>query len=98
MDTDTDTDPDDWDQDAMQLLAETAFDLRRLRMQLSERVILAWQEGNTWQEIADALGMTRQSAHERFRSLVDGTDHPTHDGQWISEGGRWHDVSLPGFE
>ena len=29
-------------------------------------VSLAREEGRTWQEIGDALGMTRQGAHKRF--------------------------------
>lgn len=33
-------------------------------------VALARQESHTWQEIADALGVTRQAAHQRFSGMA----------------------------
>jgi hypothetical protein len=35
-----------------------------------QAVALLRSSGATWQEVADALGMTRQAAHERFRGSV----------------------------
>ncbi len=34
---------------------------------LRAHVAIARDEGATWQQIGDALGMTKQAAHERFR-------------------------------
>ena len=41
--------------------------LRRLAERLeAERVALARRQGWTWQEIGDALGVTRQSIHAKY--------------------------------
>jgi len=41
----------------------TINDLLRRQVELAER---ARKAGKTWQEIADALGITRQAAYERY--------------------------------
>lgn len=50
----------------------------RLRAKLDEleRVAVneARHEGATWQEIGDALGITRQSAHDKHANDVEGTN------------------------
>jgi hypothetical protein len=42
-----------------------------------EAVRQARQEARSWEEIGDALGIARQSAHTRFRDVVDGEDDHT---------------------
>jgi predicted ArsR family transcriptional regulator len=53
--------------------ALTAINTARLTLDDAEHlaVALARSGGTTWQEIADALGISRQAAHERFsRDIV----------------------------
>lgn len=53
------------DDPAQGLLAVLA--LRRLAERLeAEQVALARRQGWTWQEIGDALGVTRQSIHAKY--------------------------------
>jgi hypothetical protein len=58
----TDHRPDDPAQGLRAVLA-----LRRLAERLeAERVAVARRQGWTWQEIGDALGVTRQSVHAKY--------------------------------
>lgn len=49
------------------LLAEVADRLARAEVMAAREV-----DGATWQQVGTALGMSRQSAHERFRTGPDG--------------------------
>jgi len=42
----------------------------RAKAELNERVYEARRAGHAWEEIADALGVSRQSAWEKFREYV----------------------------
>jgi hypothetical protein len=45
--------------------------LRRLAEQVeSEQVGLARQQGWSWQQIGDALGITRQSVHAKYGRII----------------------------
>jgi hypothetical protein len=58
----SDESPDDPAQGLRAVLA-----LRRLAERLEvERVAVARRQGWTWQEIGDALGVTRQSVHAKY--------------------------------
>ena len=58
----TDERPDDPAKGLRAVLA-----LRRLAERLeAERVAVARRQGWTWQEIGDALGVTRQSVHAKY--------------------------------
>lgn len=59
-----------WDDDGQQLDIITALTsvLMRAEVALGTQVRTALDEGSTWQEIADALGVSRQAAHKRFAS------------------------------
>lgn len=59
--------------------------VRDAQDELERFVARAHHWGATWAEIADALGMTRQSAHQRYRHL---RYDPT-------EGVAWHEPPLP---
>jgi DNA-directed RNA polymerase specialized sigma24 family protein len=69
METDlrpTDDSPDDSPDDPAQGL-RAVLALRRLAERLeAERVAVARRQGWTWQEIGDALGVTRQSVHAKY--------------------------------
>lgn len=42
------------------------------RLSRAEVMIARDQDGATWDDVADAFGVTRQAAHERFRTGPDG--------------------------
>lgn len=48
----------------------TERDYREGQDRMADLVIRARREGATWQEIGDALNMTRQSAWERYSALL----------------------------
>ena len=56
-----------WPLQALGVLAEID---RWQRPLLDQAVIAARAAGSSWSEIGKALGVTRQSAHERFRTVV----------------------------
>jgi biotin operon repressor len=45
-------------------------DFKSAEQQLTDAVKFARDEGHSWNRIAEALGMTRQSVSERFGKLV----------------------------
>ena len=51
---------------ALDRVEVVARDLSRVERMLREAVDAARTDGATWAEIGDALGVTRQAAHERF--------------------------------
>ncbi|MEU6072813.1 hypothetical protein [Micromonospora sp. NPDC047074] len=56
-----------WPLQALGVLAE----VERWQRQLIERAVIAAREaGLSWAEIGNALGISRQSAHERFRKIA----------------------------
>ncbi|MEE6257719.1 hypothetical protein [Plantactinospora sonchi] len=56
-----------WPLQALGILAE----VERWQRPLTERAVLAAREaGLSWAEIGKALGISRQSAHERFRNVA----------------------------
>jgi len=52
---------------ALRVLTESELELDRIR---SEKVIAARAAGASWQQIGDALGVTRQSAWESFTAAT----------------------------
>jgi DNA-directed RNA polymerase specialized sigma24 family protein len=54
------------DLDPVQLLLDLAQEAQRLDARTRQAVGLARASGCTWQVIGDALGVARQSAHQRF--------------------------------
>ncbi len=55
-------------------LADRARALRDVELQLAREVGECRQRGLTWEEIAAALGVSKQAAHKRFRSQRVGYD------------------------
>ncbi len=55
--------------DALTATTRSAARLRTVEADLETAVARALHWGATWAEIGDALGVTRQSAHRRFRHL-----------------------------
>ncbi len=66
-------------------LAQASATLRQAEASLDDTVTAAREAGITWAQIGAALGMTRQSAHERWGHLARGgcqrrdCDCPSHD-------------------
>ena len=60
----------DWPLQALGVLAEVE---RWQRTLIDQAVAAARSKGTSWAEIGATLGITRQSAHERFRSVEPGT-------------------------
>jgi hypothetical protein len=56
----------DGDVDPLGVLRGITKGMRKLDNALRDAVASARSRGNSWEEIADALGVTRQSAWERF--------------------------------
>lgn len=56
---------------ALSGLIQAAADLHVAYRQLDEAVVTARLAGVSWTVIGEALNMTRQSAHERWRGIVD---------------------------
>ena len=56
---------------ALRALAATVRSQARIEQRMRERVLEARRQQATWQEIADILGMSRGSAHFRFRDVDD---------------------------
>ncbi len=54
----------------VETLRELAFTRRTVDQLTRIAVADARAGGLSWQEIGDALGITRQAAHERFRGLL----------------------------
>jgi uncharacterized NAD(P)/FAD-binding protein YdhS len=52
---------------ALRMLTESEHELERIRR---EQVIAARAAGASWQQIGDALGVTRQSAWENFTAVT----------------------------
>lgn len=66
-------------------LSQASASVKRAEAELSATVIAARKTGASWAQIGAALGMTRQSAHERWGHLARGgcqrrdCDCPSHD-------------------
>jgi hypothetical protein len=56
--------------DVLDIIAEAGRNERMAKDELRRWVPVAREEGHTWAEIAKALEVRTQSAHERFRNLV----------------------------
>lgn len=55
--------------DPLAVIGDIVDASRGVESMLRRWVQVARSNGHTWQEIADALGVTRQSAWERFRDV-----------------------------
>lgn len=55
--------------DSLAVIGDIVDASRGVESMLRRWVQVARSNGHTWQEIADALGVTRQSAWERFRDV-----------------------------
>lgn len=47
----------------------------RIEAELEQAVREARQAGMTWEEVAEALGMTRQGAQRKYAGRMNGHDH-----------------------
>jgi len=56
-------------EDALHATARTAAELRDIEATLETTVARALHWGASWTDIGAALGVTRQSAHRRYRHL-----------------------------
>lgn len=54
---------------ALKATVDAATILRRTELGLDEAVVTAREAGATWAQIGDAVGISRQSAHERWGHL-----------------------------
>lgn len=70
---------------ALSLAADQARAVRSAEADLERFVARALHWGATWTEVAAVLGVTRQSAHQRFRRL-------RYDP---ASGTAWHEPPLP---
>lgn len=60
----------DWQHDPDLLRAhELAQQVRTIETELAATVSRARAAGHSWEVIGDALGVTRQAAHQRYRHL-----------------------------
>lgn len=60
---------------------EVAQDIKEDAAQLERDLVYnALKAGHTWQEIGDAIGITRQSAHQRFAQSI----HEADDGESVT--------------
>lgn len=71
--------------DALALAAEQLAAVRAAEADLERLIARALHWGASWAEVAAVLGVTRQSAHERYRRL---RYDPTN-------GIAWHEPPLP---
>ncbi len=71
--------------DALAKTSRAAETARAAQQELEVAVARALHWGASWAEIGDALGVTRQSAHRRYRKL---RYDPT-------TGAAWHEPPLP---
>lgn len=67
--TPTPTDPERRQRAAGHLLAEAALHVDQAEAGLRAAVALARSEGLSWQDVADQLGVSRQSAWQRFAGI-----------------------------
>lgn len=49
---------------------DAADDLAHAEQRMIEAVIVARHQGSTWQQIADAAGITRQTAHQKWSQRI----------------------------
>lgn len=57
------------DIDGLRRLRYMKAALEHIAVLIDEAVLLARSQDRSWEDIGDALGITKQSAHERFRDL-----------------------------
>jgi hypothetical protein len=56
----------DWRSEPMKVISGITQGMKTMEATLAEAVRLARKQGATWEEIGKALGVSRQSAWERF--------------------------------
>lgn len=56
----------DWQAEPMRVISGITEGIKSMEATLAEAVRLARKQGATWEEIGKALGVSRQSAWERF--------------------------------
>lgn len=67
----------DWSTDPLTVIHGISAGVKGMEPPLRTAVRLARMQGHTWEEIGTALGVSRQSAWERFSRRADNLNDPT---------------------